>query len=174
MYGSMTTCSFRPYLTRVKTSAHAVLDDYHVTDRGKGYSDDDEDGRSRAYPSRTRYGAAGGDGKARQYLVMRKDFFFGLLSVYDWEWLWGRTAAQIELRTIDQPIVVYKKDDKKPKPWEGGKVSKEYADKAYQKWLEGKKKRDREGTGLNLGKTLGKATKMNFDEYLRKGEEKEK
>lgn len=105
---------------------------------------------------------------------MRKDFFFGLLSVYDWEWLWGRTAAQIELRTIDQPIVVYKKDDKKPKPWEGGKVSKEYADKAYQKWLEGKKKRDREGTGLNLGKTLGKATKMNFDEYLRTWEEKEK
>ena len=100
---------------------------------------------------------------------MSKSFFFGLVTVCDWEWLWGRTAAQIELRTIDQPIVVYKKDEKKTKPWEGGKVSKEYADKAYQKWLEGKKRRDAEGTGINLEKTFSKGTKMNLDEYLRNG-----
>lgn len=51
---------------------------------------------------------------------MRKDFFFGLVSVNDWEWLWGRTAAQIELRTIDQPIVVYKREENKAKPGEAG------------------------------------------------------
>lgn len=51
---------------------------------------------------------------------MSKSFFFGLVTVYDWEWLWGRTAAQIELRTIDQPIVVYKRDENKAKPGEAG------------------------------------------------------
>ena len=51
---------------------------------------------------------------------MRKDFFFGFVSVNDWEWLWGRTAAQIELRTIDQPIVVYKREENKAKPGEAG------------------------------------------------------
>lgn len=52
--------------------------------------------------------------------MMSKSFFFGLVTVYDWEWLWGRTAAQIELRTIDQPIVVYKRDENKAKPGEAG------------------------------------------------------
>jgi len=51
---------------------------------------------------------------------MSKSFFFGLLTVYDWEWLWGRTAAQVELRTIDQPLLVYKKDDNHTKPGEKG------------------------------------------------------
>ena len=51
---------------------------------------------------------------------MSKSFFFGLVTVYDWEWLWGKTAAQIELRTIDQPIVVYKRDENKAKPGEAG------------------------------------------------------
>ena len=52
--------------------------------------------------------------------MMSKSFFFGLVTVYDWEWSWGRTAAQIELRTIDQPIVVYKRDENKAKPGEAG------------------------------------------------------
>ena len=67
---------------------------------------------------------------------MRRDFFFGLVSVCDWEWLWGRTAAQIELRTIDQPIVVWKRDDSgKPKPGEKGftRTAAEAA-REYQKW----------------------------------------
>ena len=51
---------------------------------------------------------------------MRRDFFFGLFSVNDWEWYWGRTAAQIELRTIDQPLLVYKRDDNHSKPGEKG------------------------------------------------------
>ena len=104
---------------------------------------------------------------------MRKDFFFGLVSVYDWEWLWGRTAAQIELRSTDQPIVVYKRDDKKPKPWEGGKCSEDYANKAYLKWLEGKKKREAEGKTVNFEKTFGNGTRVDFNEYLQTGEKKE-
>lgn len=76
--------------------------------------------------------------------MMRKDFFFGLISVNDWEWLWGRTSAQIQIRTIDQPIVVYKKreDDGKPKPGDPGyKPDEEKLKKAVEKWKERKRQR---------------------------------
>lgn len=74
---------------------------------------------------------------------MRKDFFFGLYSVNDWEWLWGRTAAQIELRSIDQPITVYKHDDNnKPKPGDPNyRPDEEKMKRAVEKWKERKAKR---------------------------------
>lgn len=121
-----------------------------MLDRGKGYADANEDGRSRAYPSRTRYGTAGGDGKARQYLVMSKSFFFGFVTVYDWEWLWGRTAAQIELRTIDQPIIVYKADEKKEVPWKNGRASSKYANDQLRKWREKKKRKEKSGKHIDF------------------------
>jgi len=104
---------------------------------------------------------------------MSKSFFFGIHTVYDWEFLWGRTAAQIELRTIDQPIVVYKADKDKEKPWKDGKVSRDYANKQYLKWLEGKKKREKEGKKIDLSKTFAKGKKVDFNEFLRTGEKKE-
>lgn len=85
---------------------------------------------------------------------MNKSFFFGLYTVYDWEWLWGRTAAQIELRTIDQPIVVYKADNNKPVPWKDGKVSKDYADRQYRRWLEKKRQREKSGKHVDFMKYL--------------------
>ena len=104
---------------------------------------------------------------------MSKSFFFGLVTVYDWEWLWGRTAAQVELRTIDQPIVVYKADDNKPKPWENGTASSEYTNKAYQKWLEKKKKREAEGKSFDVSKAFQKAKRVDFMHYLDTGEQKD-
>ena len=100
---------------------------------------------------------------------MRKDFFGGLWSVNDWEWLWGRTAAQIELRCIDQPIIVYQKDKDKEKPWKDGVASSDYAQKAYKKWLEGKKARERDGKTLDLSKGLGHIRRLDFDAYLKDG-----
>ena len=105
--------------------------------------------------------------------MMRKDFFFGLVSVYDWEYLWGRTAAQIELRIIDQPILVYKSDKNKEKPWKDGTVSADYANKQYLKWLEGKKKREREGKSVNIAKTFSQNKTMNMQEFLRGEENRE-
>ena len=104
---------------------------------------------------------------------MRKDFFFGLVSVYDWEWLWGRTAAQIELRTYDQPLIVYKAEKTKENPWKNGTVSKEYADNAYAKWLEGKKQRERDGIKFDMAKTFNNGKKVDMNEFLRTGEKKE-
>ena len=85
---------------------------------------------------------------------MRKDFFFGFLSVNDWEYLWGRTKAQIELRTIDQPLVVYKSDNKKETPWKNGKVSEDYASIQYHKWLEKKKLREKQNKKIDFMKYL--------------------
>ena len=104
---------------------------------------------------------------------MSRSFFFGFITVYDWEWLWGRTAAQIELRTIDQPIIVYKKDKDKEQPWKNGTVSEDYAQKQYRKWLERKKQREREGKTIDLEKTFANGRKVDMNEYLKTGEKRE-
>lgn len=104
---------------------------------------------------------------------MSKSFFFGLVTVYDWEWLWGRTAAQIELRTIDQPIVVYKADKNKEKPWKNGTVSEDYASYQLRKWQERKKQREREGKIIDIEKAFANGKKVDFNEFLRTGEKKE-
>ena len=96
--------------------------------------------------------------------MMSKSFFFGLVTVYDWEWLWGRTAAQIELRTIDQPIVVYKRDENKAKPGEAGYQTMSAAE--GRDLVKNFKKRK------ILGK-LKKAKKYDMGTLLETGEKKE-
>ena len=104
---------------------------------------------------------------------MPRDFLFGMVRVPMWDYYWGLTAAQVELLTIDQPIVVYKADKNKEKPWKDGTITAEYTDKAYRKWLEGKKKREREGTTLDFSHGLKGVRKLDFNEYLRTGNKKE-
>ena len=83
--------------------------------------------------------------------MMSRSFFFGLHVVNDWEWLWGRTAAQVELRTIDQPILVYKREDNKPKPGEKGftKTAAEAA-RDYRLWKERQEAEKRKGVKVDL------------------------
>lgn len=104
---------------------------------------------------------------------MPRDFLFGLIRVPMWDYYWGLTAAQVEILTIDQPIVVYKKDENKPKPWENGTVSEDYAKKAYQKWLEKKKKREAEGKAVDVNQVFQKGKRVDFMHYLDTGEQKE-
>ena len=103
---------------------------------------------------------------------MPRDFLFGLIRVPMWDYYWGLTAAQVELLTIDQPIVVYKKE-KKEAPWKNGTVSEEYADKQYRKWLERKKQREREGKTIDLEKTFANGQKVDMETFLKTGEKKE-
>lgn len=103
---------------------------------------------------------------------MSKSFFFGLITVYDWEWLWGRTAAQIELRTIDQPIVVYKADSNKKKPWEDGTATEDYANKQYRKWLAKKKAREADGKNVDIGEAF-KGRRVDFQHFIATGEKKD-
>lgn len=77
---------------------------------------------------------------------MPRYFLFGMIEVPMWDYYWGLTSAQVDLLTIDQPIILYKADENKEKPWKEGKVSADYANKQYQKWLKNKEKRERLGS----------------------------
>ena len=101
---------------------------------------------------------------------MPRDFFFGLIRVPMWNYYWGLTAVQIELLTIDQPIVVYKKDEDNDKPWKKGTVSGTYANSQYDKWLEKKKKREAEGKNLDI---FNKGKRIDFQHFVETGEQKE-
>lgn len=103
---------------------------------------------------------------------MPRDFLFGMIRVPMWDYYWGLTAAQVELLTIDQPIVVYKAD-KKEAPWKDGKVSEEYAKSQYRKWLERKQQREREGKTIDLEKTFAKGRKVDMKTYMETGEKKD-
>ena len=100
---------------------------------------------------------------------MPRYFLFGFIEVPMWDYYWGLTAAQVELLTIAQPIVVYKADKDNDKPWKKGTVSEGYANKQYQKWLEKKKKREAEGKDLDF--RTGR--KVDFGHFIATGEKKE-
>lgn len=104
---------------------------------------------------------------------MPRDFFGGLYRVPMWDYYWGLTSAQVELLTIDQPIVVYKAEKKKEKPWKDGYVEDNYASKQYQKWLEKKKKRDAEGKTFKFDNGIGNVRRLDMNEFLTKGNKKE-
>ena len=99
---------------------------------------------------------------------MPRDFLFGLIRVPMWDYYWGLTAAQVELLSIDQPIVVYKADKDNDKPWKKGQVSGGYAKSQYQKWLE-KKKREAEGKKLDFQQ----GRRVDFQHFVETGEKKD-
>ena len=103
---------------------------------------------------------------------MPRDFLFGLIRVPMWDYYWGLTAAQVELLTIDQPIVVYKKDDDNDKPWKKGTVSESYANKQYQQWLAKKKQREAEGKTLDITQ-IQQGRRIDLGHLVATGEQKE-
>ena len=66
-----------------------------------------------------------------------------------YEYMWGMTAAQIELMTADAPFIAYKKreksDEEKRKSY-----TREQARRDYEKWEQRKRTRK-----FNLGTFLG-------------------
>ena len=83
--------------------------------------------------------------------MMPRRFFFGLIEVNKWGYLWGHTAAQVQLMTADVPFVAYKARDDKPKPGEKGfKRTAAQAQKAYQEWLDRKEQEKKKGVAVNL------------------------
>lgn len=105
---------------------------------------------------------------------MPRDFCLGIIRVPMWDYYWGLTAAQVELLTIDQPIVVYKKDNDKEKPWNNGTATEDYAKKQYQKWLEKKRRREAEGKAVDVEKVFGNGRRIDMEHLLNTGEQKEK
>ncbi len=92
---------------------------------------------------------------------MPRDFLFGLVRVPMWDYYWGLTAAQIELLTIDTPIVVYKRDDSgKPKPGEKGFTrTAEQARKEYERWKARQEAEKKKGVKIDLSTFLSTGEK---------------
>jgi hypothetical protein len=104
--------------------------------------------------------------------MMPRDFLFGLIRVPMWDYYWGLTAAQVELLTIDQPIVVYKAD-KENTPWKNGTATASYAEKQLRLWEEKKRLREQEGRKVDIKKAFGQAKRIDFGHFLSTGEKKE-
>ena len=82
-----------------KNSIRAIDDGYHIGDRNDGHADDDSGTRS--WPSRTRFGAAYSLSEKFPWLFERR---FGIRAFDYW---WGYTSCEIDLITIDQPVIDY-------------------------------------------------------------------
>ena len=80
---------------------------YHISDRDERFEDEYEEGGSRSYPSRTTYGEAWAIGEKHPNLMASKSFLWGLISIPMYEYRCVLTCAQIELLTIDKPVVNY-------------------------------------------------------------------
>lgn len=86
-----------------------------------------------------------------------------MIRVERYEYLYGYTAAQIELMMYDAPVVKYKAEDNKPKPGEKGFTrTAEQAQQAYEKWKNRREKEREQGI------------KYDLDAFIKSGEKKEK
>lgn len=85
-----------------------------------------------------------------------------MIRVERYEYLYGYTAAQVELMMYDAPVVKYKKEkDKGPKPGEKGFTrTAEQAERAYEKW----KKRQEEEKARGI--------KYDLNTFIKNGEKK--
>ena len=127
-----------------KNSISGILAAYHISDRNDGRDDDDDEKRSKSYPSRTSWGGAFSLAEKFPFLFERR---YGI-AAYDY-W-WGYSSAQIDLMTIDQPLVVYPKDDdNKPKEHTQKKM-----DDFYERWAAKKKGTTMAGKKISLGDYL--------------------
>ena len=144
----------------------SVLGYYHVLDRGKGYADEHDDEGSRTYPSRTPFGARFSDRKRLQWLHTSRYFLFGLIEVKEWPYLWGYTAAQIQLMMIDEPLTVYKKSDEKT---EAEKKTPEHMMEVVERW----KAKKRQGKGVKLSDFLGKGADALVDSNSKENKRKD-
>ena len=92
---------------------------------------------------------------------MPRYFLFGLVRVQMYEYYWGHTAAQIQLIDIDQPIIVYKRQDQNSglKPGDKGyRPDKKKLDAAVERWQ--KRKAEREKRGFKLDQFLKTGEKV--------------
>lgn len=114
---------------------------YHIIDRNDGH--DDDDGKTRAWPSRTRWGAAYSLGEKFPFLLERR---FGIGAFDYW---WGYTSAQIDLMLMDQPTIEYDtKDNKGKKSIIATKQEEDEMKSLVEQW-----KKDRNGKSY-VGKTF--------------------
>lgn len=83
-----------------------MYDVYHILDRDDGHDDGHDEGGSKAYPSRTTWGAAYSLEEKHPHLFETR---YGVKAYNYWN---GYTLAQIKLMTLDVPVISYGKKGK--------------------------------------------------------------
>ena len=126
-----------------KNSISGILTAYHISDRDDGRDDDDDEKRSKSYPSRTSWGGAFSLAEKFPFLFERR------CGIAAYDYWWGYSSAQIDLMTIDQPLVVYPKDESKPV-----EHSKRKMDDMYERWAAKKNGSTLAGKKISLGDYL--------------------
>ena len=108
---------------------------YHISERDEGFETEHEEGGSRSYPARTAFGEAWTIGEKHPNLVASRSFLFGLVVVPMYEYRCVLSCAQIELLTVDKPVVNYGSGKK----YKGGKPkrpTRKDVEEAKRKWEE--------------------------------------
>lgn len=78
-------------------------------------------------------------------MFLPRRFLFGMLQVDEWELMWGKSKALIDIIIADRPRVEYKKDKKESKP------SQARIREVNEKW----KSEHPDGAKVNLSEFLG-------------------
>ena len=109
---------------------------YHISDRNEGFETESEEGGSRSYPARTSFGEAWAIGEKHPNLVASRSFLFGLVVIPMYEYRCVLSCAQIELLTIDKPVVNYGTDKKSKKNDKPKRPTKQDVEEVTRKWEE--------------------------------------
>ena len=87
-------------------------------------------------------------------------YFFGIWEVPEWGYMWGHTAAQIDIIYTDKPITVYPSRKDKPKPGEKGFTrTAEQAAREYDRWKKRQEEEKKRGITVDLGTFLATGDK---------------
>src|SRR5699024_5495032 len=85
----------------------------HIADRNEGYDNDNEEGGSDYFPSRTLYGAGWESAKDHSWMMRPLLLLGGLICVPMYGYNWVMTLAQLELIGNDKPLSLLKRNNKK-------------------------------------------------------------
>lgn len=107
-----------------------------MLDRYEGHGGEEDEEGSRTYPSKTEIGGAWALGEKYPELVRGKSLLFGLVYLPMYAYYDGLTSAQVELLTMDSPMVDYHADKKGKKKKEPRKPTMADAEEAKRKWEE--------------------------------------
>lgn len=90
-----------------KSSASRVIHSYNIGSTNESDQSDDDEGRSRAIPSRTLIGVKASFGEKHPWALEPLRLFFGLISIPEYIYRYKLSIAKIELMMIDLPRVEY-------------------------------------------------------------------
>ena len=129
-----------------KNSVGTIGSEYHISDRNDGH--DDDDGGTRGWPSRTRWGAAYSLAEKFPFLFERR---FGIRAFDYW---YGYSACLIDLMAMDQPVIEYSSKDKKKGSMMASRSEVDSLNELTEAWENKRKGKSFVGQKVDLGDFL--------------------